>query len=130
LGLHQPDVSLLVAGKLDRFSIELLLRTADRLGVEFRFDPKDNAKAARFYARMLARCQEAVDTRDGKRIAATVKTLTDFLIAGTPLEPRLRRRLEQDAQHAPGAASMAEPDPELDLIWLMEELESLIADLS
>ena len=39
LGMHQPDVSKLLAGELDRFSLEWLESAVTRLGIKFAFDP-------------------------------------------------------------------------------------------
>jgi len=68
LGLHQPDVSLLLAGKLDRFNVELLLRVTERLGAEFCFDPKTDAHAVRAYKDVLARCRKAKNGSEAQTI--------------------------------------------------------------
>jgi predicted XRE-type DNA-binding protein len=121
LGLHQPDVSRLLAGKLDRFSADVLLRTAEKLGAEFTYDLKADAEEVREYTKLLARCRKAKSGAEVKTMNAVVKALKTM---ESPISARLNYKLEFDSTF-----TLKRPTPREDLDWMTEQLESLIADL-
>ena len=53
LGLAQPDVSALVNGKVNRFSLERLLRCAHRLDQEVKIVVRSRVRRRRMKARLL-----------------------------------------------------------------------------
>jgi predicted XRE-type DNA-binding protein len=101
LGLHQPDVSRLLAGKLDHLSVDVLLRTAEKLGAEFTYDPKADAESVLEYTKLLALRRDAKSDATRETVNVVVKALKTHGVAhhrspqaqaGTGLPPRPRSR--------------------------------------
>jgi predicted XRE-type DNA-binding protein len=127
LGLHQPDVSLLLAGKLDRFNVELLLRVTERLGAEFCFDPKADAKAVRVYTGLLARCRKAKNGSETQTINTCVQSLKAM---DSPIVALLKSRRELDRLLRHITPRSQKHTPRDDLNWLMGEMESQVAEFA
>ena len=125
LGLHQPDVSRLLAGKLERFNVELLLRVTERLGAEFCFDPNADAQAVRAYMDLLARCRKAKNGSEAQAINACLSSLRAM---DSPIVALLKRRRELDELLR--YVNTQRNTPRDDLDWLMGEFESQIAELA
>jgi predicted XRE-type DNA-binding protein len=125
LGLHQPDVSRLRAGKLDHFTVDLLLRVAERLGIEFCFDPRAEAEAARVYKGLLARCRKAKNGAESRTINAcepALKAMNSLIVTRL----KSRRKLDTLLRYV----NTKRNTPREDLDWLIAEIESEIAELS
>jgi predicted XRE-type DNA-binding protein len=125
LGLHQPDVSRLLAGKLDRFNVELLLRVVERLGAEFCFDSNADAQAVRAYKDLLARCRKA---KNGSEMQTINSCLPSLRAMDSPIVALLKHRRELDELLR--YINTQRNTPRDDLEWLMGELESQIAELA
>jgi predicted XRE-type DNA-binding protein len=123
LGLHQPDVSRLLSGKLDRFSVDVLLRTAEKLGAEFIYDPEAEAEALREYTKLLAQCRKAKSSAEVKTMNAVVKALR---IMESPIIVHLKRKRKLDTLLV---HLQKRPTPRQDLDWMTKQLENLIAEM-
>jgi len=122
LGLYQPDVSRLLTGNLDRFSVDVLLRTTEKLGAEFIYDPKADDEAVREYEKLLADCRKAKSGSAVKTVSAVVKALRSMK------SPVIARRLNHK-QRLDAILGDKRDTPRQDLDWMTKQLESLIAEM-
>jgi predicted XRE-type DNA-binding protein len=124
LGLTQPDVSRLMTGRLERFSVDLLLRTAQKVGAEFTYDPQAEAEALAEYTKLLERCRKAKSGTERKTMSALIEALRAM---DSQIVIRLKHRRKRNA-----LLIYLEPRPTArqNLDWMTKQLESVIADLS
>lgn len=123
LGLHQPDVSRLLAGKLDHLSVDVLLRTAEKLGAEFTYDPKADAESVREYTKLLALCRDAKKRRGTGDHERRGQGAHDHGVA------HHRSPQAQAGTGLPPVHVQERPTPQQDLDWMTKQLESWIVEM-